>query len=1189
MVDEENNSSLNVLNKPTSETPEVDLYNRLNEHDEDAIETMINYSTQLFLEDEDDNFEEDDAKYNSSWFDESFKDVTPKIDASTQTLDVSDERKRILEVEDKLAALKKENIYLENLLAVRDMDFARYLDLERKQRTRADMLEDRVEELKNQIFLNNEEDSVEEAFNSKCSLELVTLLLSDVLNDVVSKDTTKEDTENSIDDGNYQHTLPCHTDKVPLSSPCRRQGPFKEQILMLKKLKVSSGLCEAEETKLDTLMKASQEYLDVAPDSPDKTAAPLKVNKEPRKRKMPNEKNSILRRSERRAFGDQEDAPLKKKDKKDDDVDISLTYGAEEVPGSPMVYMVQEERTPIVSGKGLTLGQIWDVAIFNIDGRGLEGEPRVEVQGGRTRTVLQEDKEEAGLYIVKYFPEEVGYTAIHMFWNNMEIPGSPFQARICDSTAVKPMGGWEVVLDLGTGRMEMTVGEERLITWDVSKAGPGSMDIEIQGPVYDHRLDNAGPEKIKFVFIPRKEGTFTLVTKWNGALVRTVQAVVRPSPSQQLRTKSWDGQSLTASMKYSELEIQSIYNLSRTSNPFFVSEPTLNRLVIWKNPALMGALVTQDDPHLVLKYWNLTSDSYEGVTGEALDLNVGRSDEKEEAAEASKNKLGRDQPKTLLKLSNSKSFYQLINTMYNKILQFSTEVPEFSTFDWLNADLRQVDFAVKILLEWLQPLKSSSSMGDRTTTGTNKVYKTGLQNLFKFALKRRDVELSRQSCSMSLSMMAYKGKQAAYADSGQLVPEGSRERKPILDEDQQLRDEWLTKPLNQLETPEDLTLTVAAIIGDQACFRGVKVLQDIGRSAFKINLFDENGKEFVQITQAIRRKKDQGYANRPYRPFDKKVTGDHEVQAIKLLLSKLPPLGCQFCQNSFDLTKCACDEWMLRSLPVESWSFCDQVWFARQPWSFWKISKVNSVISKRAKLSKTYTNSSARPTGITNLSRANYSSAEISTVSEHIDFNTLEKYKKMSHLTQAADRHRAGLILAPSGRELLRGKANKFGKIGVKQDSIYSGISAAAQPDDQPKVTNGVPDLHAESSLTSVAKSVFKKPNLPTPGVNDSLNISNTSVDFSKVPFKVNETVFAKLRGFPYWPATVTRIGYDHTNQKFLFSVQFPNLQTGITDVAHVMKMNMENYKKLLNQRFKKSGYEVKSNFASDVVKLKEV
>lgn len=211
---------------------------------------------------------------------------------------------------------------------------------------------------------------------------------------------------------------------------------------------------------------------------------------------------------------------------------LSLTYGGEEVPGSPLVYTVQEDRTPTVFGKGLTLGQVRDVALFKIDGRGLEGEPRVEVQG-RTRTVLQEDKEEAGLYIVKYIPEEVGHTAIHVFWNNTEIPGSPFQARICDSTAVKPVGGWEGVLDAETGRMEMVVGEERLITWDVSKAGPGSMDIEIQGPVYDHRLDNAGPGKIKFVFIPRKEGTFTLATKWNGSLVRTVQAVVRVNQPQQ--------------------------------------------------------------------------------------------------------------------------------------------------------------------------------------------------------------------------------------------------------------------------------------------------------------------------------------------------------------------------------------------------------------------------------------------------------------------------------------------------------------------------------------------------------------------------------------------------------------------------------------------------------------------------------
>jgi len=67
---------------------------------------------------------------------------------------------------------------------------------------------------------------------------------------------------------------------------------------------------------------------------------------------------------------------------------LTLTYGGEEIPGSPLVYTVQEDRTPTVFGKGLTLGQVRDVCSFKIDGRDMEGEPRVEVSG-RTRTVLQ--------------------------------------------------------------------------------------------------------------------------------------------------------------------------------------------------------------------------------------------------------------------------------------------------------------------------------------------------------------------------------------------------------------------------------------------------------------------------------------------------------------------------------------------------------------------------------------------------------------------------------------------------------------------------------------------------------------------------------------------------------------------------------------------------------------------------------
>ena len=46
---------------------------------------------------------------------------------------------------------------------------------------------------------------------------------------------------------------------------------------------------------------------------------------------------------------------------------LTLTYGGEEIPGSPLVYTVQEDRTPTVFGKGLTLGQVRDVCSCKID------------------------------------------------------------------------------------------------------------------------------------------------------------------------------------------------------------------------------------------------------------------------------------------------------------------------------------------------------------------------------------------------------------------------------------------------------------------------------------------------------------------------------------------------------------------------------------------------------------------------------------------------------------------------------------------------------------------------------------------------------------------------------------------------------------------------------------------------------
>ena len=59
------------------------------------------------------------------------------------------------------------------------------------------------------------------------------------------------------------------------------------------------------------------------------------------------------------------------------------------------------------------------------------------------------------------------------------------------------------------------------------------LSLELYFSSHDHKLEYVGPGKINFVFIPSKAGTFSLSTKWNGALVRSVQADVRPQQQQQ--------------------------------------------------------------------------------------------------------------------------------------------------------------------------------------------------------------------------------------------------------------------------------------------------------------------------------------------------------------------------------------------------------------------------------------------------------------------------------------------------------------------------------------------------------------------------------------------------------------------------------------------------------------------------------
>ena len=157
----------------------------------------------------------------------------------------------------------------------------------------------------------------------------------------------------------------------------------------------------------------------------------------------------------------------------------------------------------------------------------------------------------------------------------------------------------------------------------------------------------------------------------------------------------------------------------------------------------------------------------------------------------------------------------------------------------------------------------------------------------------------------------------------------------------------------------------------------------------------------------------------PFKPLDVRLYGDEEVKKIKFFLNKLPPKGCHICSLKDD-NYCPCQAWLSGAKDKAVWKFNDATWFYKVPWSVEKIAKINKKISSLAGLSQVYTNSSARPTGITSLDRAGFSASQISANSGHVDHNTMERYKKWS-----------------TGRDTLSGVGNLFGKIDQKVNTIH--------------------------------------------------------------------------------------------------------------------------------------------------------
>ena len=85
--------------------------------------------------------------------------------------------------------------------------------------------------------------------------------------------------------------------------------------------------------------------------------------------------------------------------------------------------------------------------------------------------------------------------------------------------------------------------------------------------------------------------------------------------------------------------------------------------------------------------------------------------------------------------------------------------------------------------------------------------------------------------------------------------------------------------------------------------------------------------------------------------------------------------------------------------------------------------------------------------------------------------------------------------------------------------------------------------------------------------------------------FLNGDKVFAKIDGYPYWPAVVIFSQYEKKVLKHKYQVSFPNSQTGIS--LRLEKFTKESAVKFSKQRFK-SGCNGIKQFKLDVKKLYE-
>ncbi|OQR78194.1 filamin-A-like [Tropilaelaps mercedesae] len=178
---------------------------------------------------------------------------------------------------------------------------------------------------------------------------------------------------------------------------------------------------------------------------------------------------------------------------------IAITYGGVPVPGSPITFIAHpdsllslQNQQIKASGSGLVEALKGIMATFKVECETKDGLPvvspevSVRATGGREADYTV-DQEDDGSWNVSYLPIEAGLYTIRLMMNGKDVAGSPYKVRVGEGQQLRPVGGWDSIVD-SEGTLSGVIGEELRIAFEVpssdseSVSATGKLSAEAELP-----------------------------------------------------------------------------------------------------------------------------------------------------------------------------------------------------------------------------------------------------------------------------------------------------------------------------------------------------------------------------------------------------------------------------------------------------------------------------------------------------------------------------------------------------------------------------------------------------------------------------------------------------------------------------------------------------------------------------------